>query len=115
MSVILDEPLMSSLLHLLHRAGQAADEYFAEEMKGSELTARQHAVLAILSNEEGASQTQIVGLTGIDRSTLADIVRRLVEQGLVARRRSKQDARAYAVRLTAAGHTALRASLPASA
>ena len=70
-------PLMNSVLHLLHRAGQAADELFAKEMEGSDLTPRQFAVLVVLAKHENASQTDIVNATGIDRSTLADIVKRL--------------------------------------
>jgi DNA-binding MarR family transcriptional regulator len=107
--------LGDSMLHLLHRAGQVADELFAEEMQGSELTPRQFAVLQVLERLETASQTAIVNETGIDRSTLADIVKRLVSRGLIARRRSKTDARAYAVRLTAAGREALKGAEPASA
>ncbi|MGE0700190.1 MAG: MarR family winged helix-turn-helix transcriptional regulator [Hyphomicrobiaceae bacterium] len=103
-----------SMLHLLHRAGQVADEMFSQEMQGSELTPRQFAVLRVLSRLETASQTEIVNETGIDRSTLADIVKRLVARGLIARRRSKSDARAYAVRLTASGRDALRSAEPAS-
>jgi DNA-binding MarR family transcriptional regulator len=102
------------MLHLLHRAGQVADEMFSEEMHGSELTPRQFAVLRVLERLETASQTDIVNETGIDRSTLADIVKRLVSRGLIARRRSKADARAYAVRLTPAGKEALKSAQPAS-
>lgn len=108
-------PLMSSILHLLHRAGQAADELFATEMQGSDLTPRQYAVLVVLAEHENASQTDIVNATGIDRSTLADIVKRLVDRGLLARRRSKLDARAYSVRLTAAGQSALKSTQPVAA
>lgn len=106
--------LNDSLMHLLHRAGQAADELFADEMAGSDLTPRQFAVLNALAAHENASQTEIVEMTGIDRSTLADIVKRLVQRGLLARRRSKQDARAYAVRLTPQGQSVLRQAEPAA-
>ena len=106
--------LNDSLMHLLHRAGQAADELFADEMAGSELTPRQYAVLNALAQHETASQTEIVEMTGIDRSTLADIVKRLVQRGLLARRRSKQDARAYAVRLTPQGQALLKLADPAA-
>ncbi len=109
-----DQPFRVSLMHLLHRAGQAADEMFAQEMKGSNLTPRQFAVLLVLSQHDSASQTDIVGRTGIDRSTLADIVKRLVMRGLLARRRSKSDARAYAVRLTPAGQAELKSAIPAA-
>ena len=105
-------PLMTSVLHLLHRAGQTADELFFKEMDGSDLTPRQYAVLVVLAQHENASQTDIVNATGIDRSTLADIVKRLVDRGLLARKRSKLDARAYAVKLTAAGQAALKSTAP---
>ena len=106
--------LEQSVLHLLHRAGQVADELFAAEMAGSELTPRQYAVLAALARRESASQTDIVKETGIDRSTLADIVKRLVQKGVVARRRAKNDARAYAVRLTPVGSAVLKEAEPAA-
>lgn len=114
MSSLDDSPLSASMLHLLHRAGQVADELFAEEMEGSDLTPRQFAVLRVLQRLEAASQTDIVNETGIDRSTLADIVKRLVGRGLIARRRSKSDARAYVVRLTQTGRDALKSAEPAS-
>ena len=106
--------LNASLVHLLHRAGQAADEKFASEIGNSDLTPRQFAVLSALAIQEIASQTEIVEATGIDRSTLADFVKRLVQRGLLARRRSRQDARAYAVRLTPTGQSALKLAAPAA-
>jgi DNA-binding MarR family transcriptional regulator len=99
---------------MLHRASQAADELFASETSGADLTPRQFAVLAALEILESASQTQIVDATGIDRSTLADIVKRLVKRGLLNRRRSRSDARAYVVRLTPEGRSVLIATKPAA-
>jgi DNA-binding MarR family transcriptional regulator len=101
-----------SALHLLHRAGQCADELFALNVGKTELTPRQYAVLAAAAAAEDLSQTALVDATGIDRSTLADIVRRLVERGLLARRRTKSDARMYAVKLTASGQSAMKAAGP---
>jgi DNA-binding MarR family transcriptional regulator len=108
-------PLDDSVLHLLHRAGQVVDDLFAQEVADSALTPRQFAVLTVLAQKQTASQTEIVDATGIDRSTLADIVRRLVERGFLARKRSKLDARAYDVRLTTSGQAALKATQPAVA
>ena len=93
----------SSLLHRLHRASQTASERLARELGGTDLTPRQIIVLAAVASDEGASQTDIVEVTGIDRSTMADIVRRLINRGLLSRRRTKEDARAYSVKLTAQG------------
>jgi len=106
--------LDTSAIHMLHRASQAADELFASETTGADLTPRQFAVLAALEVLESASQTQIVDATGIDRSTLADIVKRLVKRGLLNRRRSRSDARAYVVRLTPEGRDVLIATKPAA-
>jgi len=58
------------------------------------------------------SQTHLVEKTGVDRSTLADIVRRMLKKGLLQRRRTKDDARAYAVRLTEEGWRVLKAADP---
>jgi MarR family transcriptional regulator, temperature-dependent positive regulator of motility len=83
-------------------------------MMRGELTPRQFAVLYTVANNEGLSQTGLVERTGIDRSTLADIVRRMQRKGLLQRRRTKEDARAYAVKLTEEGRRVLRAADPAA-
>lgn len=107
------ERLDRSPIHLLHRAGQCAGEIFVGEIGATDLTPRQYAVLVTVSQKEGLSQTDLVARTGIDRSTLADIVRRMLKKGLLQRRRTKEDARAYAVRLTEAGWQTLRNCEPA--
>ncbi|MEM1370615.1 MAG: MarR family winged helix-turn-helix transcriptional regulator [Pseudomonadota bacterium] len=101
-----------SPIHLLHRVGQCATDVFQSELNDADLTPRQFAVLASLAKHEGASQTDLVDMTGIDRSTLADIVRRMLKKGLVQRKRTKEDARAYAVKLTADGTRALKQAGP---
>ncbi len=100
------ELLDHSASHLLHRAGQLASEIFAEEVGSNGLTPRQFAVLVTVGEREGLSQTELVEMTGIDRSTLADIVRRLLRKGLLVRRRTKEDQRVYSVRLSEQGHAA---------
>jgi DNA-binding MarR family transcriptional regulator len=104
--------LERSPIHLLHRAGQCAGDVFQGEMAKGELTPRQFAVLWSVSQNEGLSQTDLVERTGIDRSTLADIIRRMLKKGLLTRRRTKEDARAYAVKLTEEGWRMLRQAEP---
>lgn len=104
--------LERSPLHLLHRAGQCAGDIFQAEMGVGDLTPRQYAVLVTVAQNEGLSQTHLVDRTGIDRSTLADIVRRMLKKGLLQRRRTKEDARAYAVKLTEEGWRTLRQAEP---
>lgn len=101
-----------STLHLLHRAGQRAEEMFAKALDGQSLTVRQFVVLSVVSGEENLSQNLICEKTGIDRSTMADIVKRLVTRGWLARRRSRRDARMYAIRLTDSGRNELDRATP---
>jgi len=107
--------LNRSAMHLLHRAGQCAADIFSAEARASGLTPRQFAVLMVVAEEEGLTQTDLVERTGIDRSTLADIVARLLGRGLILRRRAKDDARAYAIKLTPQGARALREAQPGAA
>lgn len=95
--------LGNSPLHMLHRAVQAVTEIYQAEMAGHDLTARQYAVLVALAHEDGLSQSELVDATGIDRSTMADIVRRMLKKGIIQRKRDKDDARAYEVRITDEG------------
>jgi MarR family transcriptional regulator, temperature-dependent positive regulator of motility len=104
--------LHRSPIHLLHRAGQCAGDIFNVEMKEGDLTPRQLAVLMAVAQNEGLSQTGLVERTGIDRSTLADIVRRMQRKGLLQRRRTREDARAYSVKLTDEGRKMLRTAEP---
>ncbi|MEM7778294.1 MAG: MarR family transcriptional regulator [Pseudomonadota bacterium] len=104
--------LDQSPLHLLHRAGQCAGDVFQSEMSTGELTPRQYAVLVTVARHEGLSQTNLVSRTGIDRSTLADIIRRMMKKGLIQRRRTKEDARAYSVKLTDEGRRILESAQP---
>lgn len=81
-------------------------------MLEGDLTPRQYAILVTVAQNEGLSQTQLVDKTGIDRSTLADIVLRLLKKGLLQRRRTKDDARAYSVKLTDEGFRVLKSAEP---
>lgn len=98
--------------HLLHRALQRALDEYAAEFGAGAITQRQYAVLAAVAAQEGATQTDLVRATGIDRSTLADMAARMIAKGLLARERSTADARANAVRLTPEGQAALAEAQP---
>ncbi len=106
--------LTTSITHLLHRACQVADSVFNEEAGKTGLTTRQFAVLIAVANNRDISQTGLVQVTGIDRSTVAEIVKRLLRRGLIKRKRTRLDARAYAVRLTDEGEALLGEVEPAA-
>lgn len=92
-----------SLIDLLHRANQAVNSRFTNSVGEDGPTPRQLAVLTSIAASDGLSQTDISDATGIDRATTAEIVGRLTRLGLVKRRRTRQDARTYAVSLTEKG------------
>ena len=104
--------LEKSPSHLLHRALQLALDIYADEQGEGGVTQRQYAVLAAVEAYEGLTQTDLVRTTGIDRSTLADMVARMIVKGLLERQRSTADARANAVSLTQAGRVALAEAKP---
>lgn len=104
--------LKKSPHHLLRRAAQYASDLYSAEVGNNGLTHRQFTVLLAVEQNEGASQTDLVQITGIDRSTLAELIARLTASGLLQRRRTKADARVNTVRLSAAGRRALVAAQP---
>jgi DNA-binding MarR family transcriptional regulator len=97
---------------LLHRAQQLALDIYAQEFGAGGITQRQFALLAAVADNEGANQSDLVRITGIDRSTLADMAARMISKGLLARARSETDARANAVRLTDKGRRVLDDARP---
>ncbi|MBX9575558.1 MAG: MarR family transcriptional regulator [Caulobacteraceae bacterium] len=104
--------LAESPSHQMHRALQLALDVYAEEVGSDGPTQRQFAVLEAVSVQAGLTQTDLVKATGIDRSTLADLVSRMTAKGLLERERSTLDARAMAVRLSSEGEAMLQAARP---
>ncbi len=104
--------LNASPTHLLHRAQQMAADLHVGAFGSGGLTQRQVAVLTVLATGDGISQTDLVTKTGIDRSTLAEMVARMEAKGLMLRTKSATDSRANAVSLTEAGNLAVLDALP---
>jgi DNA-binding MarR family transcriptional regulator len=100
--------------HLMRRCQQLYGDLYARETGQRDLTKQQFTVLAALEHNDGVSQTALVEMTGIDRSTLAEMVRRLLERQLLSRERTEEDARANAVAITQAGRKALKSARAAS-
>ena len=109
---VAESALDRSPSHLLHRALQIALDIYAEEGGPGAVTQRQFALLAAVQSREGCTQSDLVKATGIDRSTLAELVARLIGKGLLARTRSTLDARANTVTLTDAGRLAVKEAEP---
>ncbi len=96
--------------HLIRRCQQFYGDLYARESGSRELTKQQFILLTALEQHDGASQTVLVEITGIDRSTLAEMVRRMLEKGLLSRERTEEDQRANAVAISPSGRKALRSA-----
>lgn len=105
--------LTESPSHLLRRAEQFAAEMFVSSELRDGVTLRQSVLLAAIAESEGASQSDLVRMTGVDRSTLAEMMARMEHRGLIARAAARDDGRAKSVRLTAQGRRRLDDALPA--
>lgn len=102
--------LADSPSHLLHRAEQLAADRFTYLVGEGAITLRQFAALAAVAENPGKSQADLARITGIDRSTLAELVARIEKRGWVTRLDSTTDKRANAVRMTPAGEQILNAA-----
>lgn len=99
---------------LVRRLYQIHVAMFFEECKSPNITPVQYAILTVLSVLPGLDQTSLGQEVGLDRTTTADVVRRLEERGLVERRDNPADRRTRHVYLTREGKsvvTALRADM----
>jgi DNA-binding MarR family transcriptional regulator len=101
--------LAGSASHLLHRAEQMAAERFTQ-LVGDTVTLRQFAVLTAIADIKGGNLTELARITGIDRSTLAEMLKRMQERGWITRATSKEDGRVQSIHLAGTGSMILAAS-----
>lgn len=105
--------LSESPSHLLRRAEQFAAEIFLKAEIPDGVTLRQSVLLAAIAEADGASQSDLVSATGVDRSTLAEMMARMEQKGFIVRAAAEDDGRAKSVSLTAEGRRRLDGALPA--
>lgn len=105
-----DFELMLAPGHLLRRNHQRSYELFTQ-IVGSDVTRQQIALLIALQKRSGASQNDLVILTGFDKSTLKEMLGRMIKRGWVSRERDPEDSRAWQINLTEAGRILLEERL----
>lgn len=96
---------------LVRRAQQRHVAVWLSEVS-AEITSVQYAALEILQRTPGVNQRQLGDELDVDRSTIADLVARMVRNGLIARSDDPVDKRSYVLFLTAAGKKQLAALRP---
>ena len=98
--------------HLLRRAHFLAEELFSLEFAAESITPRQKAALVTLYQQPGLNQNSLADRLFMDRNTVAEMVRRLVANGLVRRVPASDDQRAYELFLAPAGAEMLNRVMP---
>ncbi|SAK52451.1 MarR family transcriptional regulator [Caballeronia temeraria] len=87
---------------LVRRAQQRHVAVWLAEVS-AEITSVQYAALEILHETPGVNQRQLGDQLDVDRSTIADLVARMVRNGLIERSDDPVDKRSYVLFLTGAG------------
>jgi DNA-binding MarR family transcriptional regulator len=96
---------------LVRRAQQRHAAVWLSEVS-SEITSVQYAALEVLHEAPGVNQRQLGDQLDVDRSTIADLVARMVRNGLIERADDPVDKRSYVLFLTTAGKKQLAALRP---
>lgn len=100
--------------HLIRRCQQRAVDLFTDEVGADGPNPRQFAVLISVFQNPGMSQTALVEASGIDRSTLTEVLRRMIGYDLISRSRTPTDQRANALFLTDTGSAMLEGAFEAA-
>ena len=100
--------------HLIRLCQQRAVDLFVEEVGDGGPNPRQFAVLVNVLKTPGMSQTALVDASGIDRSTLTEVLKRMIDRGLISKSRTKEDQRANALFITERGRDMLAGALDAT-
>lgn len=108
----LEAPFFGAALIQQGQVWKAALAEALQDTAYESITIGQIHLLMALGKHQPCNQTRIVEVSGMDRSTLADVMRRLKGKKYIERRRTPEDARAYAVKLTEDGRKALQAVKP---
>lgn len=98
--------------HLFRRARQFHDALWLQVV-GDTLTPLQYAVLIALEAEPELSQRTLGERIALDKSTIGDLVARLVRRGFVTRRPDPDDARRRILLMTESGRKAVYQVRPA--
>lgn len=100
-------PLAGYLGYALRRAQSASFRHLERSTAELALSPGQFSLLTAVEATPGINQQRLASLFGLDKSTLSPAVDALVRRGLVQRSRAAEDARAWALVLTADGRALL--------
>lgn len=96
--------LDSQLCFALYRASRAMTRAYAPLLEPLGITYPQYLVLLALWQEDGVPVKRLGELLELDSATLTPLLKRLENQGIIARTRCTKDERVVRIQLTDAGH-----------
>ncbi|MGL6234068.1 MAG: MarR family winged helix-turn-helix transcriptional regulator [Segniliparus sp.] len=103
-------PLSDEVLHLMRRIMQEHASLWQRHLP--ELTKPQYAVLRVIGEQPGIEQIAVTSAAAITSATLAEMLGRLVERGLVDRKTDPDDGRRRLLALTEQGVALVRSAKP---
>jgi len=96
------------VLQTVRAAARRVTQQYEEALKPVELTASQFSVLVAIGLAESIALSALAEYVGMDRTTMARVLKPLERRKLVVIAPSEHDARTRLVSLTRTGHTTLK-------
>jgi DNA-binding MarR family transcriptional regulator len=106
-------PLLGRPGFLIRRLHQLHCALFLEETRDFGITPVQYSLMTTLAERGEMDQNSLALEIGLERTSVAEVLPRLQERGVLVRRRSTEDGRVKLVRLTRGGTALLRKMRPA--
>ncbi len=101
-------PLSGYVGYALRRAQYTIFADFFHTLRELDLRPGQFAVLVLIDQNPGASQSSVSAALGIQKANFVATIANLETRGLVRRRKSDSDARTYLLGLTSRGRSVLQ-------
>lgn len=102
--------LEQEAFHIIRRLMHEHTVHWQRVLPG--LTKPQYAVLSAIADQPGIEQMRLVDAAASSKATLAEMLNRLEERGIIERRQDDTDRRRRFVHLTEAGRAMLTAAQP---
>jgi DNA-binding MarR family transcriptional regulator len=97
--------------YLIRRIDSRAAAVYERSTGQTELTPRQFGLLLVVFQTGSVTQSNLGAMLHLDRSTLGEMLQRVIDRGLVHRQPLLRDRRTSSISLTAEGETVLLAAV----
>jgi MarR family transcriptional regulator, organic hydroperoxide resistance regulator len=101
-----------SLGYQIRYAYRAFVKALADELRAHQITASQWSALRVLWRTDGLSQVELAERMMVEKASLTSVIKAMIGDGLVTRRRNSKDRRMLNISLTTAGRRLEHRILP---